>query len=76
MFWFLDKKKNEAAIVGCVPILVKKTKYKGSRFVTHFTRNKYTKFEDEYFRIEKLPVERKESKLKKKNNGRRTQRKI
>lgn len=62
MFWFLNKKTNTPAIVGSIPVLEKLTGIKSTRFEYLFSRLKKTEYEDEHFRIHKLPVSRSERK--------------
>lgn len=57
-FWFLNKKENEPRIFGSISSICTHTDLKPDMLYSYFSRKKLDVFENEKYRIHKLPIER------------------
>lgn len=58
-YWFLNKESNDPRIFGSLPVMCKKTGLEYNKMQYRFRDS--NKFEDDKYRIEKLPLERSEN---------------
>lgn len=57
-YWFLNKETNEPRIFGSLPVMCEECGVPKSTLEYHFSRIKRIEYENEKYRIVKLPLER------------------
>jgi len=67
-YWFLNKKTGESRIFGSRSPILEATELTANQLEYHFSKKKQKEFENEMYRIVRLPLERGGGKLE--DNGR------
>ena len=55
-FWLLDKKENEPMIFGSISSICTHTDLKPDTLYSYFSRQNLDKYENDRYRIHKLPI--------------------
>ncbi len=57
-FWTIDKKNNTPGLYGSIAVMASFVGIPANTLYNYFSRDNVTEFENEYFRIVKLPIVR------------------